>query len=44
MEQLDIYSNISGCVFANWSKMSGHELVSSSEDAGVFTYLIRKGA
>jgi len=30
--------------FANWSKMSGHELVSSSENAGVYTYLIRKGA
>ncbi len=30
--------------FANWSKMSGHDLLSSSEDDGVFTYLIRKGA
>jgi tRNA 2-thiouridine synthesizing protein A len=30
--------------FANWSKMSGHELVGSSEDGGVYTYLIRKGA
>jgi len=30
--------------FANWSKMSGHELLASSEDRGVFTYLIRKGA
>ena len=29
---------------ANWSKMSGHELLSSSEDGGIYTYLIRKGA
>ena len=29
--------------FANWTKMSGHELLSSDEDDGVFTYLIRKG-
>jgi tRNA 2-thiouridine synthesizing protein A len=30
--------------FDNWTKMSGHELVSSAEDGGVYTYLIRKGA
>jgi tRNA 2-thiouridine synthesizing protein A len=30
--------------FDNWTKMSGHELVSSGEDDGVYTYLIRKGA
>jgi len=29
--------------FANWTKMSGHELVSSSDDGGVYTYLIKKG-
>jgi TusA-related sulfurtransferase len=30
--------------FENWSKMSGHELLSSDEAGGVYTYLIRKGA
>ncbi len=30
--------------FDNWTKMSGHELLESNEDAGVYTYLIRKGA
>lgn len=29
--------------FANWSKMTGHQLLESKEDAGVYTYLIRKG-
>lgn len=29
--------------FANWSKMTGNELVESRDDAGVYTYLIRKG-
>lgn len=29
--------------FDNWTKMSGHELLSSGEDDGVYTYLIRKG-
>lgn len=30
--------------FDNFTKMSGHELLESKEDAGVYTYLIRKGA
>jgi len=30
--------------FANWTKMSGHELIESDESDGVFRYLIRKGA
>ena len=30
--------------FDNWTKMSGHELLSSKQDDGVYTYLIRKGA
>ena len=30
--------------FDNWTKMSGHELLSSSEESGVYTYFIRKGA
>ena len=30
--------------FEQWTKMSGHELLSSTEDAGVYTYLIKKGA
>lgn len=29
--------------FDNWTKMSGHELLESNEDDGVYTYLIRKG-
>lgn len=29
--------------FANWTRMSGHELLSSEEADGVFRYLIRKG-
>jgi TusA-related sulfurtransferase len=29
--------------FDSWTKMSGHELVSSDESDGVYTYLIRKG-
>ncbi|MGH2759207.1 MAG: sulfurtransferase TusA family protein [Actinomycetota bacterium] len=29
--------------FDNWTKMSGHELLSSSEDDGVYAYLIKKG-
>lgn len=28
--------------FANWTKMTGHELLTSDELDGVFTYLIRK--
>ena len=30
--------------FENWTKMSGHELLDSQQDDGVYTYLIRKGA
>jgi TusA-related sulfurtransferase len=30
--------------FDNWTKMSGHELLESKQDNGVYTYLIRKGA
>jgi TusA-related sulfurtransferase len=29
--------------FDNWTKMSGHELVASSENDGVYAYLIKKG-
>lgn len=28
--------------FAAWTRSTGHELVSSSEEGGLFTYLIRK--
>ncbi len=30
--------------FANWTKMSGHELLSSDQNGDVYTYMIRKGA
>jgi TusA-related sulfurtransferase len=30
--------------FDNWTKMSGHELLSSEQDDGVYRYLIKKGA
>lgn len=30
--------------FENFAKMTGHELLESNEDAGVYRYLIRKGA
>jgi tRNA 2-thiouridine synthesizing protein A len=30
--------------FESWTKMSGHELLESHEEDGVYTYLIRKGA
>ena len=29
--------------FQNWTKMSGHELLESSSDDGVYSYLIKKG-
>jgi tRNA 2-thiouridine synthesizing protein A len=29
--------------FENWTKMSGHALLSSEQDGDVYTYLIRKG-
>jgi tRNA 2-thiouridine synthesizing protein A len=28
--------------FKSWTKMSGHELLDSGEDDGVYTYLIKK--
>ncbi len=30
--------------FENFAKMTGHELLDSTEDEGVYTYLIRKSA
>lgn len=30
--------------FDNFTKMSGHELLESKQDDGVYTYLIKKGA
>jgi tRNA 2-thiouridine synthesizing protein A len=30
--------------FDNWARMSGHELLDSSKDGEVYTYLVRKGA
>jgi tRNA 2-thiouridine synthesizing protein A len=29
--------------FENWTKMSGHELLTSDEDQGIYTYRIKKG-
>jgi TusA-related sulfurtransferase len=29
--------------FENWTKMSGHDLLESKQDDGVYVYLIRKG-
>jgi len=29
--------------FENWTKMSGHELLDSKQDEGVYSYLIKKG-
>jgi tRNA 2-thiouridine synthesizing protein A len=45
-EVLQVLATDPGSVsdFDNWTKMSGHELLESKEDAGVYTYLIRKGA
>ena len=44
-EVLEVLATDPGSVadFDNWTKMSGHELVSSSEDDGVYAYLIKKG-
>jgi tRNA 2-thiouridine synthesizing protein A len=44
-EVLQVLATDPGSVadFDNWTKMSGHELVESGEDDGVYTYLIRKG-
>jgi tRNA 2-thiouridine synthesizing protein A len=30
--------------FENWTKMSGHDLLTSDEQDGVYVYLIKKGA
>jgi tRNA 2-thiouridine synthesizing protein A len=30
--------------FDNWAKMSGHELLESKQDDGVYSYLIKKGS
>ena len=30
--------------FENWTQMSGHDLLTSAEQDGVYTYLIKKGA
>ncbi len=30
--------------FDNWARMSGHDLVASSQEGDVYRYLIRKGA
>jgi len=45
-EVLQVLATDPGSVadFENWTKMSGHELLDSSTDDGVYTYLIRKGA
>ncbi len=44
-EVLEVLATDPGSVsdFTNWTKMSGHELLESKEDDGVFQYLIRKG-
>lgn len=43
---LEIIATDPGSVsdFEHWTKMSGHELLSSAEQEGVYTYLVRKGA
>jgi len=44
-EVLEVLATDPGSVsdFDNWTKMSGHELVASSENDGVYAYLIKKG-
>jgi tRNA 2-thiouridine synthesizing protein A len=44
-EVLQVLATDPGSVadFENWTKMSGHELLESSTDDGVYTYLIKKG-
>lgn len=44
-EVLQVLATDPGSVadFDNWTKMSGHELLSSSEADGVYAYLIKKG-
>jgi tRNA 2-thiouridine synthesizing protein A len=45
-EVIEVVATDPGSVsdFPNWAKMSGHELVDSRDEGGVYTYLIRKGA
>ena len=42
---LEILATDPGSVadFENWTKMSGHELLSSEQDGEVYTYLVKKG-
>ena len=44
-ELLQVVATDPGSVadFENWTKMSGHELLESQADGGVYTYLIKKG-
>jgi tRNA 2-thiouridine synthesizing protein A len=43
---LEILATDPGSVadFENWTKMSGHELLESTQDGDVYTYLVKKGA
>lgn len=43
-DEIEVLATDPGSVadFANWTKMSGHDLIESREDGGVFTYRIRK--
>lgn len=45
-EVLEVLATDPGSVpdFQNWTRMTGHELLESSEADGVFRYLIRKKA
>jgi TusA-related sulfurtransferase len=44
-EVLQVLATDPGSVadFENWTKMSGHELLDSKQDDGVYSYLIKKG-
>jgi TusA-related sulfurtransferase len=45
-EVLQVLATDPGSVsdFDNWAKMSGHELLESKQDDGVYSYLIKKGS
>ena len=45
-EVLEVVATDPGSVadFENWTKMSGHDLLDSKSENGVYTYLIKKGA
>lgn len=45
-EEIEVLATDPGSVadFVNWTKMSGHALLESTQDADVYTYRIRKGA